>query len=535
MGCLMLRRVVTLIGTGWAVICLVIFARTRDVSSATGSVLLRPPFSGTYPLTSFFDHRYPNYVKDNEITIYTGESVTNCSPHCYHGHPGYDWGMSEGTPVLAAADGTVRETFESAVLYGNSIVLEHENGYRTLYAHLREISPFNVVIGQRVNAGNVIGWSGTTGNSEGPHLHFGVYRGLFTRQTNDERNATDPLGWRGSYPDPLLNYPATGQGHTASCLWRSHDQDPISCADTIVEDGAQGSVMHGAWNVNQVGNGYHMFYRHNTAPNDYTVSAVWNATLTLKGVYQVYAFIPEALHSTQHVTYTIWNGDSQQSQVVNQSAYTNTWVSLGTHTFPSGQAQVGMFAHTGEPVDTTWVAADAVKFRSYFTFLPTVLKNYCTPHYGDLITNGTFSTGDSTGWTTYRSNGPDPIVQLYAGSDHAALLGRYNSNQDQIYQVACMPASSSYAQPIFGWWLSTDETEPDPYDYLYVRIRDADGNLLNTLKTVTNLDEQPYWRWEAFDLRSYADQTVWISFEAANDGSFPTNFWIDNVSLIVLQ
>lgn len=108
--------------------------RSAEVEAA-GGVPLRPPFDGTYRLTSFFDHNYPNYGHDNEVTIYTGESVANCSPHCYEGHPGVDWSMGTGTPILATADGTVQVVFSSDSGYGWRIVLEHGNGYRTLYAH----------------------------------------------------------------------------------------------------------------------------------------------------------------------------------------------------------------------------------------------------------------------------------------------------------------------------------------------------------------------------------------------------------------
>lgn len=110
---------------------------------AAGGISLRPPFDGTYRLTSFFDHNYPNYGHDNEVTIYTGESVANCSPHCYEGHPGIDWSMGTGTPVLAAADGIVRARRQSTTGYGWRIVIEHSNGYHTLYAHL---SGFNVCL-----------------------------------------------------------------------------------------------------------------------------------------------------------------------------------------------------------------------------------------------------------------------------------------------------------------------------------------------------------------------------------------------------
>lgn len=249
------------IGAGLLLFLILIVGSHSPGVAAAAGVSLRPPFDGTYRLTTFFDHYYPNYAADpdGQITIYTGENVADCSPHCYRGHNGYDWSMITGTQVLAAGSGVVRVRVDSTTGYGRRLVIDHENGYYTLYAHLNS---FNVALNQRVAIGDVIAWSGNTGDSTGPHLHFGVYRGAFHQD-----NVTDPFGWRGTQPDPLRNFPNAGQGHTASCLWRSSDSDPISCADTIVEDAGQGSTISGTWNVSTMGNGYHMYYRYTTTDN----------------------------------------------------------------------------------------------------------------------------------------------------------------------------------------------------------------------------------------------------------------------------
>jgi len=213
-----------------------------------GEISLRPPFNGQYPLTSFFDHSYPNYGSYNGVTIYNGESVNDCSPHCYQGHSGYDWSMPEGTPIYAVSSGIVEDRITSSISYGNRIIILHANGFRSLYAHLRQNTPFNVSIGDEVQQGDLIGWSGNTGNSSGAHLHFGFYRGPYDV---NETNVNDPFGWRGSYPDPLTGF---GSGHTASCLWRSSDDDPISCADTTIEDAAAlGFTISGTWSTSQNG------------------------------------------------------------------------------------------------------------------------------------------------------------------------------------------------------------------------------------------------------------------------------------------
>ena len=87
-----------------------------------------------------------------------------------HFHAGIDIAGPYGANVYAADTGIVSLGYDQYG-YGNYIVLTHGNGYSTLYGHL---SGFNVSDGQTVQRGNVIGFEGSTGNSSGPHLHFGV-------------------------------------------------------------------------------------------------------------------------------------------------------------------------------------------------------------------------------------------------------------------------------------------------------------------------------------------------------------------------
>lgn len=83
-------------------------------------------------------------------------------------HQGVDLAAPIGTPVLAARGGLVETTGTDRV-YGNYIVLKHDNNTQSLYAHLSSI---DVKQGMRVEKGNTIGKVGTTGWSTGPHLHF---------------------------------------------------------------------------------------------------------------------------------------------------------------------------------------------------------------------------------------------------------------------------------------------------------------------------------------------------------------------------
>ncbi len=88
-------------------------------------------------------------------------------------HNGVDLRAPLGTPVYAADDGTIMTTGNNGrVQYGRYVVIRHVNGLATLYAHLSRI---DIESGTSVKRGEVIGYSGNTGYSTGPHLHFGVY------------------------------------------------------------------------------------------------------------------------------------------------------------------------------------------------------------------------------------------------------------------------------------------------------------------------------------------------------------------------
>lgn len=95
----------------------------------------------------------------------------NFSQYFWYGHPGIDIALGEGSPVYAADTGTVTFAGWNVYGYGNLIVVNHGNGFETFYAHL---SGINVSPGQIVYKGNVIGLSGNTGRSSGPHIHFEI-------------------------------------------------------------------------------------------------------------------------------------------------------------------------------------------------------------------------------------------------------------------------------------------------------------------------------------------------------------------------
>ena len=121
----------------------------------TGTLQWPLPVAGT--ITSQFGHR---------VDPITGEVSS---------HTGTDIACAEGTPILAAADGTV--TVANGLdswggSYGYYIQIDHGGGLETLYAHCSSIC---VATGQQVQAGQVIGYVGHTGRATGSHLHLEVH------------------------------------------------------------------------------------------------------------------------------------------------------------------------------------------------------------------------------------------------------------------------------------------------------------------------------------------------------------------------
>lgn len=135
---------------------------------------LRKPFDGTFSITQLFGKNPQNYAQFG-----------------LKGHEGIDYGVPNGTPILAAYDGIVAEAANQKQ-YGNYVKLQHAWG-ETVYAHLDK---FSVGEGDNVKAGDVIGQSDNTGNSTGAHLHFGLRINPYSRSD----------GWAGfSDPLPYLN------------------------------------------------------------------------------------------------------------------------------------------------------------------------------------------------------------------------------------------------------------------------------------------------------------------------------------------
>ncbi len=87
-------------------------------------------------------------------------------------HYGMDFTAPTGTEIYATGDGVIEEMDNSRRGFGNSLIINHGYGYKTLYGHM---SGYNVKVGQKVKRGDVIGFVGNTGLSTAPHLHYEVW------------------------------------------------------------------------------------------------------------------------------------------------------------------------------------------------------------------------------------------------------------------------------------------------------------------------------------------------------------------------
>lgn len=133
----------------------------------------RRPFEGVYRITAGYDN------KRNA----SGCVDYGCGSRCYNEHSGTDYGMPVGTPVRASASGTVVARNDGCANYGyygntcggrcgNYVKLRHADGTHTIYCHMR-LGGVAVGNGQRVECGQVVGYSASSGSSTGPHLHHG--------------------------------------------------------------------------------------------------------------------------------------------------------------------------------------------------------------------------------------------------------------------------------------------------------------------------------------------------------------------------
>jgi hypothetical protein len=175
----------------------------------------RRPFSQSIGVNYGYDHN-------------SGSACTDfaCGSVCYNGHSGTDFPLPVGTNVLAPAGGKVTATYNGCSDWGglgntcgggcgNYVQLDHQDGTITLFCHM-QYGSIAVSTGSWVTCGELLGRSASSGNSSGPHLHFGLRVSGTTRDPFAGNCSQSTSYWvgQGSYPH---NIPSTTCESTCAC------------------------------------------------------------------------------------------------------------------------------------------------------------------------------------------------------------------------------------------------------------------------------------------------------------------------------
>jgi murein DD-endopeptidase MepM/ murein hydrolase activator NlpD len=321
------------------------------------------PTAKIVPVSSFFDHDAPFLSRDPEgtVTTYWGRAETDAS-FAYDGHDGWDYAAAPPDKALAAASGIV-------VFAGNAddgcatraVIVDHQNGYRTLYWHLARI---DVEIGQSVAAGDILGVIGNSGCSLGPHLHFGTqYLG----------RGIDPYGWCNTGIDP---WQAHAAGTKSRWLWadRPSPCEPPPAGAIVVDTGDIGFYQAGdGWQEVPTGyNGSTLFVGSirgssereswRLRPLHTPAVAIWRTTIPKAGTYRVIAYIPYALsglEDPQRLFYRVHSAAGEAQIQINGRANANDWAELGTYEYATGDVSAVILSNQSEEARLS-VWADAV-------------------------------------------------------------------------------------------------------------------------------------------------------------------------------
>jgi len=167
----------------------------------------------TDTITSFFDHAYPllaygykSEPKEESDTTLNFWGDKEKTPKLYYSsHDGVDFGLKYGTPIVAPASGFASYSYSAGG--GHTIKIDHQNGYQTQYLHLQKEGRFVTADDKEpkwIDKGQQVGLVGLTGNTTGPHLHFGVrydknQNGNFLDDVPDGR--VDPYSWQDERQD----------------------------------------------------------------------------------------------------------------------------------------------------------------------------------------------------------------------------------------------------------------------------------------------------------------------------------------------
>jgi murein DD-endopeptidase MepM/ murein hydrolase activator NlpD len=255
---------------------------TQTLTTSSVPQFLTRPYLTWHNITSVFDHCNPDYTTDGKVCEFDGSigyKSYGVDPSFslgyaqtpggrdylyYDGHNGWDYALNYEN-ILAAAPGTVTLAGIDSInpCFGQNVIIDHGNGYSTRYAHMSQIA---VSVGQVVDRAQILGLSGNTGCSSGPHLHFGVY-------INSSWTAVDPWGWWGAPgADPWPSDPGN--------LWLTGTATyPLPTAATNVSAISGNASATVSWSPPSFDGGTGIvYYVVNPSPTSPTVTVAGNVT-----------------------------------------------------------------------------------------------------------------------------------------------------------------------------------------------------------------------------------------------------------------
>lgn len=147
-------------------------------------------------------------------------------------HLGVDYAAPQGTPIKAAGHGRVSFAGTKGG-YGKTVIIQHDNGYRTLYAHMKNINN-GIRSGVSVKQGRIIGFVGSTGLSTGPHLHFGIYQNGRARNPLAHLKVPRPSLLKGKEKDEFLAIVQSYRGQITNIISQQPTTAPSKKIDFLV-------------------------------------------------------------------------------------------------------------------------------------------------------------------------------------------------------------------------------------------------------------------------------------------------------------
>ncbi|MEW5988651.1 MAG: hypothetical protein AB1791_18645 [Chloroflexota bacterium] len=179
-------------------------------------------------------------------------------------------------------------------------------------------------------------------------------------------------------------------------------------------------------------------------------------------------------------------------------------------------AQLPAATTAGQSVTAT--ATDAAGNTSEFSACVAVLPN--------VLTSPGFEGGPGVGWTE-SAVGIISTVRPHGGTYSAEECGVDNC-VEYVEQLVTIPVDGRLS---FWWQMISLDSTTTAYDYLRVQLYNTNGQLLATVRTLNNTGPRNRWRQETINLAPAAGQTVWLRFTTTTNGSLPTVFFVDDVSL----